>query len=78
MAIHPLKWKRIGQGKTQWDLAAATSMSQTEISLIETGKITDIAEDKKKRIAKALRVDVREIFPSLSSKEQRIVRKVNG
>lgn len=61
--IHPLRIRRILQGKTQWDMAIATGMSQTQISLIETGKITDIPEGIKEKIASVLNEDPKELFP---------------
>ncbi|MFH0813440.1 MAG: helix-turn-helix transcriptional regulator [Pseudomonadota bacterium] len=63
--IHPLRVRRVLSGQTQWDLALATGLPQCVISLIETGKLKDIPEGKKIKIAQALNSSVLEIFPAM-------------
>jgi transcriptional regulator with XRE-family HTH domain len=52
--INPLRFKRILKGKTQWDVANDTGINQSKISLIETGRITNIPEEERAKLAQAV------------------------
>jgi DNA-binding XRE family transcriptional regulator len=54
---------------TQWDVRKATGIHQSKISLIENGYVNP-SEDEKIKIATALGVNVKEIFPHSIGSDQ--------
>jgi transcriptional regulator with XRE-family HTH domain len=57
-----LKEMRFHKGLTQWDLVLETGISQSKLSLFERGYL-EPKPDEKARLARALGVPTREIFP---------------
>lgn len=62
-----LKIIRIKRGITQWDLSHKTGIRNYKISLFENGHIEPNKEEKKK-LAKALKVKIADIFPDTIAK----------
>jgi transcriptional regulator with XRE-family HTH domain len=61
--IHPLRRYRLQQGWTGYELADVAGISTAMISMIETGERTP-GPATKIRIARALGVRVRDVFPA--------------
>lgn len=59
-----LKEARFFKGLNQWDVSIKTGIPQSKLSLIERGYVIP-REDEKKKIAKALNCQVKEIFPQV-------------
>ena len=53
------------KGQTQWDVANATGINQSKISLIETGRITNIPQEERAKLAQALGEAPETLFPQL-------------
>jgi transcriptional regulator with XRE-family HTH domain len=64
--IHPLRLKRFLKGVTQKTLANSAGVDQSQISLIETGQLLNLSEEKKGKLAQALGEDPKELFPEVS------------
>lgn len=62
MVLNKIKEARVKKRLTQYALAKKLNKSHWWISRVERG-LTKVNEDEKIKIAKALGVDVREIFP---------------
>lgn len=62
-----LKLARTKAKMSQLELSIKSQMSQTDLSLIERG-LKYPSEEQAKRIAKALQVDTKELFPELLDK----------
>lgn len=62
--LTPLKRERLLQQKSLYDLRATTRISVSKLSLVERG-IELPNEDEKKRLAKALNVQVDDLFPKV-------------
>jgi transcriptional regulator with XRE-family HTH domain len=60
--MNKLKLVRFLKEIPQWDLALKLGMSQAQVSNIERGRI-EVGRDLKIKIARALEVDVTEVFP---------------
>ena len=62
MVLNKIKEARVKKRLTQYALAKKLNKSHWWISRVERG-LTKVNEDEKIKIAKALGVDVREVFP---------------
>ena len=60
--MNPLRLKRLERGLTQYSLYSLTKVPQPYISLAEKG-FPILKKDHMEKIAKALGVEVEEIFP---------------
>jgi len=62
-SIHPLRLKRFLKGVTQKTLANSAGVDQSQISLLETGQLLNLSQEKKLKLAQALGEDPKNIFP---------------
>ncbi|MGA2516540.1 MAG: helix-turn-helix transcriptional regulator [Thermodesulfobacteriota bacterium] len=60
--MNKLKLVRFLKEVPQWDLALKLGMSQAQVSNIERGRI-EVGHDLKIKIARALEVEIGEVFP---------------
>ena len=64
-----LRIARVKRKISQWELSYKTKISQGRISLFESG-FRQPTKEQAEKIAEALRVDIKEIFPDLLSRWQ--------
>jgi transcriptional regulator with XRE-family HTH domain len=68
--LHPLRIKRLERGLSQYELAFMTGISQPKICYTEKG-LSLLKKCQKRKIAKALKVRVVEIWPDNGGKKFR-------